>query len=177
MRCDASKWRLGTTTVVPGLSLLPPGTTAVVPGLFPLALDAVIPARHSLGCPYVTRGRCVVDRTVGECPITCSPRHLTSYLSHPYISTHSLRAHWPLALFPSLCFSVSQATSLGSKTTRQSSISSYTSRAGPRLTALQHVHMRLLCCLWNCTILQCNLILAQYRSFRIRASRNSRNSE
>ena len=107
MRCDASKWRLGTTTVVPGLSLLPPGTTAVVPGLFPLALDAVIPARHSLGCPYVTRGLCVVDRTVGACPITCSPRHLTSYLSHPYISTHSLRSHWPLALFPSLCFSVS----------------------------------------------------------------------
>ena len=31
--CDASKWRLG--------------TTAVVPGLPPLARDAVVPARHS----------------------------------------------------------------------------------------------------------------------------------
>ena len=41
--CDASKWRLGTTAVVTGLS--------------PLALDAVIPARHSL-CSYVTRGLC-----------------------------------------------------------------------------------------------------------------------
>ena len=33
-RCDASKWRLG--------------TTAVVPGLPPLARDAVVPARHFL---------------------------------------------------------------------------------------------------------------------------------
>ena len=90
--CDASKWRLGTTAVVSNLPLLPPDTTAVVPGLPPLALDAVIPARHSLGCPYVTRGLCVVDCTVGACPITWSPRHLTSHLFHPYISTtHSLR--------------------------------------------------------------------------------------
>ena len=72
---------LGTTALVPGLPLLPP-----------LAFDAVIPARHSLGCLYVTRGLCVVDRTVGACLITCSPRHLTSHLFHSYISTtHSLR--------------------------------------------------------------------------------------
>ena len=32
--CDASKWRLG--------------TTAIVPGLPPLARDSVVPARHSL---------------------------------------------------------------------------------------------------------------------------------
>ena len=38
-------------------------------------------------CSYVTRGLCVVDRTVGACPITCSPRHLTSHLFHSYIST------------------------------------------------------------------------------------------
>ena len=45
-----------------------------------------------LGRPYVTRGLGVVDRTVGTCPITCSPRHLTSHLFHSYISTtHSLR--------------------------------------------------------------------------------------
>ena len=62
------------TSVTPasGVVVLPPGTTAVVPGLPPLALDAVIPARHSLGCPYVTRGLSVVDRTVGSCPITCT---------------------------------------------------------------------------------------------------------
>ena len=93
--CDASKWRLG--------------TTAVVPGLPPSALDAVIPARHSLECPYVTRGLGVVDRILGVCPVTRSSRHLTSHLFHSYISTtHSLR--------PQACvisFSVSQATSLG----------------------------------------------------------------
>ena len=71
-------------TSASGVSVLPPGTTAVVPGLPPLALDAVIPARHSLGCPYVTRGLGVVDRTLGACPVTCSPRHLTSHLSHIY---------------------------------------------------------------------------------------------
>ena len=50
---------------------------------------------HSLGRPYVTRVLGVVDRTVNACPITCSPRHLTSHLFHSYISTHSLRSHWP----------------------------------------------------------------------------------
>ena len=39
--CDASKWRLG--------------TTAVVPGLPPLARDAVVPARHSLRVLSITR--------------------------------------------------------------------------------------------------------------------------
>ena len=39
--CDASKWRLG--------------TTAVVPGLPPLARDAVVPARHSLSVLSSTR--------------------------------------------------------------------------------------------------------------------------
>ena len=39
--CDASKWRLG--------------TTAVVPGLPPLARDVVVPARHSLGVLSSTR--------------------------------------------------------------------------------------------------------------------------
>ena len=33
-------------------------------------------------------------------------------------------------------------------------------------------HATTLLFLWNCTILQTNLILAQYRSFRIRATRN-----
>ena len=41
--CDASKWRLG--------------TTAVVPGLPPLARDAVVPARHSLGVLSSTRAQ------------------------------------------------------------------------------------------------------------------------
>ena len=82
--CDASKWRFG--------------TTAVVPGLPSLSLDAVIPARHSLECSYVTRGQCVVDRTVGACPITCSPRHLTSRLSHIYKHSFSLY-HIGLFLF------------------------------------------------------------------------------
>ena len=59
------------------------------------------------------------------CPITCSPRHLTSHLSLTHIQA-LLFDH--IGLFPSVCFSVSRATSLGSKTTRQSSISSYTSR-------------------------------------------------
>ena len=39
--CDASKWRLG--------------TAAVVPGLPPLALDTVVPARHSLSVLRSTR--------------------------------------------------------------------------------------------------------------------------
>ena len=55
---------------------------AIVPGLPPLALDAVVPVRHPLS--YVTRGPCVVDCTVGACPITCSPRHLTYHLFHSY---------------------------------------------------------------------------------------------
>ena len=42
--------------------------------------------RHSL-YPYVTRSLGVVDRTFGERPVTRSPRHLTSHLSHTYIST------------------------------------------------------------------------------------------
>ena len=56
-----------------------------------------------------------------------SPRHLTSHLFHSYISTtHSLRSQLCIISF---CVSRSlQATSLGSKTTRQSSISSYMSR-------------------------------------------------
>ena len=75
---------------------------------------------------------CVFDRTVGACYIICSPRHLTSHLFHSYISTHSLQSHWPFSL---LCF-VSFCVILGryrlrawsSKTTRQTSISSYTNR-------------------------------------------------
>ena len=39
--CDSSKWGLSTTTVVPGLP--------------PLARDAVVPARHSLGVLNSTR--------------------------------------------------------------------------------------------------------------------------
>ena len=39
--CDASKWRLGTATVVPGLP--------------PLVLDVVVPARHSLSVLRSTR--------------------------------------------------------------------------------------------------------------------------
>ena len=65
--------------------------------------------------------------------------------------------------------------------------SSYTSRLiRPRLTldnaTCLSMRYNMFTCdyivvFWNCTILQRNLILAQYRSFRIRASRNSRNSE
>ena len=105
-------------SVLPGLPLLPPGTytTAVVPGLPPLALDAVIPARHSLGCPYVTRGLGVVDRTLGACPVTRSSRHLASHLSHSYISTLSLRSHWP---FP-FCVSRSVRLRAWGSNTRES---------------------------------------------------------
>ena len=61
IQCDASKWRLGLVvwayrlgpTVLGllflGLPLLLPGTIGVVPGLPPLELEAVVPARHSLG--------------------------------------------------------------------------------------------------------------------------------
>ena len=97
----ASPLSLTCATPASGVAVLPPGTTAVSLGLPPLALDAVIPARHSLGCPYITRGLCVVDRTVGACPMTCSPRHLTSHLFHSYISTtQSLR---PQACIISFC--------------------------------------------------------------------------
>ena len=116
--CDVSKWRLG--------------TTAVVPGLPTLALDAVIPARHSLECPYVTRGLGVVDRTLGACPVfTRSSRHLTSHLFHSYTrisTTHSLRPQACVISF--LCdFSVSQGQ-------RGSHLSRYTSRLRPRLHIL-----------------------------------------
>ena len=81
-----------------------------------------------LGRPYVTRALRVVDRTVGACPITCSPRHLTSHLFHSYISsTHSLRPQACVISFP--CdLSVSQATSLGFWRQRDSHLSRYTSR-------------------------------------------------
>ena len=81
-----------------------------------------------LGRPYVTRGLRVVDRTVGACPITCSPRHLTSHLFHSYISTtHSPCPQACVISFP--CdFSVSQATSLGFWRQRDSHLNRYTSR-------------------------------------------------
>ena len=42
-------------------------------------------------CSYIIRGLIVVDRTLGACLVTCSSRHVTSYLFHSYISTtHSL---------------------------------------------------------------------------------------
>ena len=72
-------------------------------GLWLRVFGADTPARHSLGRPYVTQELVVVDRNLGGYPTTCSPRHLTSHLSHSYLSTHSLRSHWP---FPCL-FSVS----------------------------------------------------------------------
>ena len=88
--CDASKWRLGTAAVVPGLPplRLMPQSRRATPSVYSVVL----------GRPYVTR---VVDRTVGACPITCSPRHLPSHLFHSYISTtHSLR---PRACISSFC--------------------------------------------------------------------------
>ena len=51
--CDASKWRLG--------------TTAAVPSLPPLARDAVIPARHSLGVLSSTRVLLCNSRPVRVC--------------------------------------------------------------------------------------------------------------
>ena len=75
------------------------GTTAVVPGAWYYRPWRLMPLyrRHSLECPYVTRGLDVVDRTLGACPVTRSSRHLTSHLFHSYISTtHSLRHGRPV---------------------------------------------------------------------------------
>ena len=93
--------------------------------------------RHSLGRSYVTRA-CVVDRTVGACPITCSPRHLTSHLSHTYISTHSLHSHW---VYFFLCDSRSvRLRAWGSEDNERVIVSRYTSRLGrPRLTVGYHL--------------------------------------
>ena len=73
-------------------------------------------------CSYITGGLVVVDRARAACPVTCSYRHLTSYLfrafdlshsSHSYINTtHSLRPQACVVSFLSCDFSVSQATSL-----------------------------------------------------------------
>ena len=114
--CDASKWRLGTTAIVSGLPLaLPPQYQVYRPWRVVPQYRRATPSVYCvlLGRPYVTRGLGVVDRTVGACPITCSPTHLTSHLFHSYISTtHSLRPQACVSSFP--CdFSVSQATSLG----------------------------------------------------------------
>ena len=141
MRCDASKWRLG-TTAIPVYRYTAWYYRHSTWSTLVLALDAVIPARHSLGCPYVTRGLCVVDRTVGACPITGSPRHLTSYLSFSYISTHSLRSHWP---FP-LCVFLRSVRLRAWVLRQRESHRLVVIRAGQnRNSALQHVHMRLHC--------------------------------
>ena len=74
-------------------------------------------ACHSL-CPFVTRGLGgVVDRSFGACPVTCSSRHMTSYLFYSYISTHPLRSQWEP--FPLCMLGRSRLRALGSKTTRE----------------------------------------------------------
>ena len=87
-------------------------------------------------CSYITVDLVVVDRARGACPVTCSYRHLTSYLFRafdlsplsrlsriwpltlvtlvPRISTtHSIRPQACAVSFLSCYLSVSQATSLG----------------------------------------------------------------
>ena len=88
--------------------------------------------RHSLGRSYVTHGLCCWSHCWCV-PHTCSSRHLTSHLSHTYtsISTHSLHSHW-VHFFLRDSRSV-QATSLGFWRQRESHLSCYTSRLGPRL--------------------------------------------
>ena len=100
-------------------------------GLVPRSL------RHSLGHSYITRGLGVVDCTLGACPSTCSPRHLTSHLSHTHISTiHSLRPQG-LNFVPSFLFCVFSVCSgyepgvLRQRESHRASISSYTSRLKP----------------------------------------------
>ena len=95
--------------------------------------SAPIPhATPSIG-PYVTRGLCVVDRTLGACPATCSSRHLTFHFSHTYISTRSLHSHW---LFP--FWRVLGLSRLRAWTNRDNErvdiLSSYTSWLRPRPT-------------------------------------------
>ena len=82
--------------------------------------SAPIPRSFPSPSSYVTRGMGalgVVDRTLIAFPATCSSRHLTSHLSHSYISIHSLHSHWP---FPFWCvLSQSRLRAWGSKTTRE----------------------------------------------------------
>ena len=77
--------------------------------------------------PSHTRGLGVVDRTLGECPVTCSSRHLTSHALHSYISTTSSS---PNVLYFVFVWSRSvRLRAWGSKITREFG---YTSRLRPK---------------------------------------------
>ena len=69
---------------------------AETPGAESTSVEVRAPRLRRATGPYVTRGLGDGDvgRTLRACSATCSPSHLTCYLSQTYLSTHSLRSHW-----------------------------------------------------------------------------------
>ena len=133
--CDASQWRrTWSRTTANGSS----ATRVFHSGIpvVPLRSSTRYPGSPLPLCFYVTRGLVVVDRTLCACLVTCSSRHLTSHLSHSYISTtHSLRPQGLCYSFPCV-FSVSTGYEPGVLRRRESywHLNSYTNRLRPRLT-------------------------------------------
>ena len=110
--CDASQWRPTWSRTTDNGSSATRVFHSDTPGV-PLGSSTRYPGAPLPLCSYIIRGLVVVDRTRGACLVTCSSGHLTSCLSHSYISTtHSLRPQ-ACVFFSSVFFSVSQATSLG----------------------------------------------------------------
>ena len=93
-----------------------------------------------LGRPYVNRVQGVVDRTVGACPITCSPKHLTYDLFHSYISTtHSLHPQGLCISFFCVILGRYRLRAWGSKTTRSHRLVAIRAILKPRLYTLCRV--------------------------------------
>ena len=137
--CDASKWRLG--------------TAAVVPGLPPLALDAVVPACHSLSVLRSTRAP-LRNPSSGSCwsHFWCVPHYmqpqaldLTSFTPSLISITHSL--HPQGSCISSFCVILGRyrLRAWGSKTTRSHRLVAIRIGLGPRLHTIGGWRLYLFC--------------------------------